>query len=64
MAAVPDTVKVASAFNYITVAMISGVISFICFIFGGRIDVAFGGLIGEIIAYATYDFRPLLLKYS
>lgn len=52
--------------NLIKAGIACATISFLCFVFGDRSDVAVGGLIGELIAYGSAEWRNSfqLLKYG
>ncbi|XP_055306933.1 uncharacterized protein LOC129571193 isoform X2 [Sitodiplosis mosellana] len=45
--------------HFITVATVSAVLSFLCFILGGRVDVAIGGMLGQLIAYTAVELKYL-----
>lgn len=48
----------------IKAAIVCATVSFLCFAFGGRTDVAIGGLLGELIAYGTTEWRNSLFDYG
>lgn len=59
-----NLMKNAKIANLIKAAIVCATVSFLCFAFGGRTDVAIGGLLGELIAYGTIEWRNSLFDYG